>query len=183
MSPALLVLLRLGARSLRLHKLRSSLSILGVVFGVAAVVAMSSVGEGARRETLAQIAALGPEDPNEPPGPNHRAGQPCVLCHSEGGPASATPFAVAGTIYETRALNSPGAEGSVVDFIDRGGTAPRRRPRTGASGNFFVLASDWPERVYPFSVRLLRADEEGTLQTVAKMKTTIKAVRVSGSAM
>ncbi len=59
MSPALVVLLRLGARSLRLHKLRSSLSILGVVFGVAAVVAMSSVGEGARRETLAQIEALG----------------------------------------------------------------------------------------------------------------------------
>jgi putative ABC transport system permease protein len=54
-----LVLLRLGVRSLKLHKLRSSLSILGVVFGVAAVVAMSSVGEGARRETLAQIASLG----------------------------------------------------------------------------------------------------------------------------
>jgi putative ABC transport system permease protein len=53
------VLLRLGVRSLRQHRLRSSLSILGVVFGVAAVVAMSSVGEGARRETLAQIAALG----------------------------------------------------------------------------------------------------------------------------
>jgi putative ABC transport system permease protein len=42
-----------------LHKLRSGLSVLGVVFGVAAVVAMSSVGEGARRETLAQIEALG----------------------------------------------------------------------------------------------------------------------------
>jgi len=56
---AWLVLLRLGVRSLKLHKLRSSLSILGVVFGVAAVVAMSSVGEGARRETLAQIASLG----------------------------------------------------------------------------------------------------------------------------
>jgi putative ABC transport system permease protein len=41
------------------HKLRSTLSILGVVFGVAAVVAMSSVGEGARREALAQIGALG----------------------------------------------------------------------------------------------------------------------------
>jgi len=53
------VLLRLGVRSLKLHKLRSSLSILGVVFGVGAVVAMSSVGEGARRETLAQIASLG----------------------------------------------------------------------------------------------------------------------------
>ena len=59
MTTAFLVLLRLGVRSLRLHKLRSSLSILGVVFGVAAVVAMSSVGEGARRETLAQISSLG----------------------------------------------------------------------------------------------------------------------------
>jgi putative ABC transport system permease protein len=53
------VLLRLGVRSLFLHKLRSSLSILGVVFGVSAVVAMSSVGEGARRESLQQIGALG----------------------------------------------------------------------------------------------------------------------------
>jgi putative ABC transport system permease protein len=53
------VLLRLGLRSLMVHKLRSSLSILGVVFGVAAVVAMSSVGEGARRESIEQIGALG----------------------------------------------------------------------------------------------------------------------------
>ena len=57
MSPR--VLLRLGLRSLLLHKLRSALSILGVVFGVAAVTAMSSVGEGARRESIAQIGALG----------------------------------------------------------------------------------------------------------------------------
>jgi putative ABC transport system permease protein len=53
------VVVRLGVRSLMVHKLRSTLSILGVVFGVAAVVAMSSVGLGARREALAQIGALG----------------------------------------------------------------------------------------------------------------------------
>jgi putative ABC transport system permease protein len=52
-------LLRLGLRSLLLHKLRSTLSILGVVFGVAAVISMSSVGEGARREALEQVGALG----------------------------------------------------------------------------------------------------------------------------
>ena len=52
-------LYRLGLRGLLLHKLRSTLSILGVVFGVAAVVAMSSVGEGARREALEQLGALG----------------------------------------------------------------------------------------------------------------------------
>jgi putative ABC transport system permease protein len=53
------VLMRLGLRGLLQHKLRSTLSILGVVFGVAAVVAMSAVGEGARREAVAQIASLG----------------------------------------------------------------------------------------------------------------------------
>jgi putative ABC transport system permease protein len=52
-------LLRLGVRNLLLHRLRSGLSILGVLFGVAAVVAMSSVGEGARREALAEVGALG----------------------------------------------------------------------------------------------------------------------------
>jgi putative ABC transport system permease protein len=83
-SPALVVLLKLGARSLRLHKLRSSLSILGVVFGVAAVVAMSSVGEGARRETLAQIAALGIDTVTlKPPPP------------AEGEPALSLPLAAA----------------------------------------------------------------------------------------
>ena len=58
MSPALVVLLRLGARSLRVHKLRSSCRS-SASSSASAVVAMSSVGEGARRETLAQIAALG----------------------------------------------------------------------------------------------------------------------------
>ena len=57
MPPA--VLLRLGLGSLLVHKLRSALSILGVVFGVGAVVSMSSVGEGARREALEQVGALG----------------------------------------------------------------------------------------------------------------------------
>ena len=53
------VLLRLSLRNLMVHKLRSTLSVLGVLFGVAAVVAMSSVGLGARREAVAQIGALG----------------------------------------------------------------------------------------------------------------------------
>jgi putative ABC transport system permease protein len=59
LSVPLRVLFRLARRNVLLHRLRSTLSILGVVFGVAAVVAMSSVGEGARREALNQVAALG----------------------------------------------------------------------------------------------------------------------------
>jgi len=49
----------LGIENLLLHKLRSFLTMLGVVFGVGSVVAMLSVGEGASREALAQIRKLG----------------------------------------------------------------------------------------------------------------------------
>jgi putative ABC transport system permease protein len=53
------ILIQLAVRGLALHKLRSTLSALGIVFGVAAVVAMLSVGEGARREILAEVGRLG----------------------------------------------------------------------------------------------------------------------------
>jgi putative ABC transport system permease protein len=49
----------LGLKSLLQHKLRSTLTLLGLVFGVASVVAMLAVGEGASEEALAQIRRLG----------------------------------------------------------------------------------------------------------------------------
>lgn len=48
-----------GIAALLRYKLRTTLSVLGVVLGVAGVVAMVSVGEGARRQTLAQVQSLG----------------------------------------------------------------------------------------------------------------------------
>jgi putative ABC transport system permease protein len=51
--------LRLGLKTLLLHKLRSFLTTLGVVFGVASVVAMLAVGEGASRQALDEIRKLG----------------------------------------------------------------------------------------------------------------------------
>jgi putative ABC transport system permease protein len=50
---------RLGAQSLLLHKLRASLTTLGVLFGVSSVVAMLSIGEGASWEAQEQIRQLG----------------------------------------------------------------------------------------------------------------------------
>ena len=50
---------RLGVKNLLLHKLRSMLTMLGVVFGVGSVVAMLSVGQGASKEALEQIKKLG----------------------------------------------------------------------------------------------------------------------------
>jgi len=51
--------LRYAARSLWLHRMRAILSTLGVVCGVISFVAMISIGEGAKRETLGQIEQLG----------------------------------------------------------------------------------------------------------------------------
>ena len=51
--------LRIAIEALGRYRLRTALSVLGVVLGVAAVIAMMSVSEGAAREALAQVDALG----------------------------------------------------------------------------------------------------------------------------
>ena len=51
--------LSIGLEALSRYKLRTALSVLGVVLGVTAVIAMMSVSEGARREALEQIELLG----------------------------------------------------------------------------------------------------------------------------
>ncbi|MEM6334210.1 MAG: ABC transporter permease [Planctomycetota bacterium] len=51
--------LRLGLTNLLLHKLRSLLTALGIIFGVAAVIAMVAIGEGNKQKALADIRQLG----------------------------------------------------------------------------------------------------------------------------
>lgn len=48
-----------GLSELLSHKMRSILTMLGVIFGVAAVIAMVSIGEGAKQEALLQIREMG----------------------------------------------------------------------------------------------------------------------------
>ena len=51
--------LRLGVDNLLAHKLRSLLTMLGMIFGVAAVVSMLSIGAGAQQQVMAFIEQLG----------------------------------------------------------------------------------------------------------------------------
>ncbi len=55
----LLETIRLGLSNLKLHLLRSILTALGIILGVAAVIIMVSLGEGTKREALARIERLG----------------------------------------------------------------------------------------------------------------------------
>lgn len=55
----LLETFRLGVKNLRLHKLRSLLTALGIILGVAAVIVMVAIGEGTKQAALEQIQQLG----------------------------------------------------------------------------------------------------------------------------
>jgi putative ABC transport system permease protein len=57
MSPS--IVLSEAFRSLGKNKVRTALSVLGIVIGIAAVITMVAVGEGARRRVEREIAALG----------------------------------------------------------------------------------------------------------------------------
>jgi putative ABC transport system permease protein len=54
-----LMTLRIALRALRRNKLRSFLTMLGIIIGVGAVIAMVAIGEGAKALVKAQIASLG----------------------------------------------------------------------------------------------------------------------------
>ena len=54
--------MRLGVKSLMLHKLRSVLTMLGIIFGVCSVIAMLAIGEGASYEAQEAIKKLGSQN-------------------------------------------------------------------------------------------------------------------------
>ena len=88
-----------------------------------------------------EVSALGGEQQGVPPGPTHRPGQPCLVCHGGSGPANVQ-FSAGGTIFESQtgapAVPLPGATITLVDTNRSFGTGT-----TNAVGNFYVLQSDW----------------------------------------
>ena len=69
----------LGLKNLRLHKLRSLLTAMGIILGVAAVIVMVAIGEGAKREALEQLQQLGAKNilvrSTKPPESNEASGR------------------------------------------------------------------------------------------------------------
>jgi len=92
---------------------------------------------------------LGPEAPGVRPGPLHRPGQPCLVCHDGGGPGSSD-FSLAGTVYQTAASKEPMAD-VLVSIIDSKGR--EYRTGTNCAGNFFVMKADY-EPVWPAFIKL-----------------------------
>jgi len=94
------------------------------------------------------IAALGPEDPNVAPGPLHRPGQPCLLCHQD--------FSFAGTVYSEATSQTP-VSGASVYVIDS--TDAQIVTTTNCVGNFYILTGMFAPR-YPVWMSLVDGNVE-----------------------
>ena len=86
----------------------------------------------------AERDALGPEAPNVPQGPLHRAGQPCAVCHHEGGEDPT--FAFAGTVYRDPMEKIAVADAMVLLTDDAGHTF---MTTTNCVGNFYVKTGEF----------------------------------------
>ncbi len=72
-------LLRLAVGAILSHRLRSALSMLGIAIGIAAVVLLTSIGEGTRRFLLSQFSQFGTNLLAINPGKSETVGLPGVL--------------------------------------------------------------------------------------------------------
>ncbi|MCX7691993.1 ABC transporter permease [Tepidimonas taiwanensis] len=116
----------LALRSIRRNLLRSFLTVLGVVIGVAAVVTMVTVGNGATRAIQQQIASLGTNllqvRPGQRLGPGGGAGAPAFKLTDAHAIATQTPGVLA-VAAETRSSGTVVANGRNWSSSIVGGSA------------------------------------------------------------
>ena len=102
----------------------------------------------------AAVARLGGEADGVSPGPLHRRGQPCLVCHSARGPASNKPFAIAGTVFENAADDAKPA--ARVKIVLRDSENAPGGAETNEVGNFYIRESEWPDPAFPLKVGIER---------------------------
>jgi putative ABC transport system permease protein len=134
-------LLRFSASALVAHRLRSTLSVVGIAIGIAAVTLLTAIGEGTRRYVMEQFTQFGTNIISIHPGKTETFGIPGVL----GGSTHKL------TIDDTQALERiPDVQTVVPIAIGQGAVEARGRAR-----NVYVygVTSDVPE-VWRFEVGL-----------------------------
>ena len=93
------------------------------------------------------VSALGGEAPGVKPGPLHRPGQPCLLCH-DGATGDPAALSIAGTVYAGGNTLAP-AVGATVTLQSADGT--RTTATTNAAGNFYLTPDTYAPK-YPVHV-------------------------------
>lgn len=132
--------LRLAVGAVVSHRLRSALSLSGIAIGIAAVILLTSIGEGARNFVLSQFTQFGTNILAVTPGKTKTTGIPGVL----GGSTHKL------TLYDALAVRKiPGVERIVPLAFGSARVAVEGR---GRSVTIFGVSADMPD-VWKFTVR------------------------------
>jgi putative ABC transport system permease protein len=120
----ILSMIKLGLSNLWVHKMRSALTALGIIFGVAAVIIMVSIGEGSAQQALARIERLGAKNiiirSQRPPESTQMGGG-----RQQG---RSSRYGLTWTDFQVLKDNLPGAE-SVVPLKEVGGQVLKENRR------------------------------------------------------
>jgi ABC-type antimicrobial peptide transport system permease subunit len=141
MNTLLTVNLRLAVRSLNRNRLRTALTMLGIIMGVAAVLTMVALGTGARQSVQSEVSSAGTNLVFVKAGNYARNGESVGIVAGLGAAhtlVAADVDAIAQTVQHIRAL-SPGL--SVRAFIANGDTRAFARVQGVADG--FASAYGW----------------------------------------
>lgn len=131
------------------------------VLAVLGVAALGSFGASCNLDPVQSSAVkdLGPElaDVYPPESAYHRPGEPCVVCHQSKGPASESPFVLAGTIFWGPKNYDRRVDGAYVRILDASKTT--KCFVTNCNGNFFVRPKDFADLKFPLLVSVERTQD------------------------
>lgn len=122
--------LRMAVVSMRAHKLRSFLTMLGIIIGIASVVSVVALGEGSRQQVLANISSLGTNTLEVFPGRDFgdmRSGRIKTLVASDAEALGRLPFVAAAT------------PGTATTATVRFGAAEANAQISGVGGDYFTV--------------------------------------------
>jgi hypothetical protein len=123
------------------------------------------------------VDALGPEAPGVSPGPYHRPGQPCAVCHAPQGPANLV-FTLAGTVYQHADSAEP-LQNAIVRVVDSAGN--RAFTGTNCVGNFYFQQSDF-DPVFPVWTTVVYQNEIPMSTPIFRNRSCAKCHLGSGDA-
>ena len=159
-----LMTMRTALRALRRNKLRSALTMLGIIIGVAAVIAMVSIGQGANAAVQQQILSLGNNMLMVVPGATTSAGVrsgwggvSTLTVNDANGDRARLPVGRRGDLHEAR--GRPGRS-TATRTGRRRRRASRRPTRRCATGRWRWVASS-PSRTTTAASRVVGAGADG----------------------
>ena len=149
---------RTALRALRANLFRAALTLLGIVIGVAAVIAMLAIGDGAKRDVVASISAMGTNLLTVRPGAPNQRGRDTT--------ATLVPDDVRAITELPNVLAAVPEQSTGITI--RHGNADHRTSAT-ATGADYTVARDWPVARGTF----FSADDERRYAAVAVLGQTV----------